>query len=156
MIALEHIHPMIVHFPIVFFLTLATFDIVAVVRRVDVTGRTSTGNVSVGLAVLAALAAAVAAGFGDVALDIARSHGLKSSIAETHERLGGLTAVIFVIWAVARGVLWWRDIRLAGGSSMAVPIIEVVGTGLVMLTAYYGGVLVFDFGVNVTRAAGGR
>src|SRR5664279_54422 len=103
MIPTEHIHPMIVHFPIVFFLTLAAFDIVAVARRADVTGRSAAGNVSVGLAVLAGLAAVVAYYFGGVALDMAESHGFHSNVAETHESLGQLTTVTFLLWAAVRG-----------------------------------------------------
>ena len=155
MIALQHIHPMIVHFPIVFFLTLVAFDAIAVIRGVNVTGRTATGNISAGLAALAAIAALVAAGFGDLALDIAKSHGLQSDYAQAHAVLGVITALTLVAWAVVRGLLWRRDIRPAGASVAAVPMVETIIAGLVVLTAYFGGVLVFELGVNVNRAVGG-
>ena len=153
MIASELIHPIIVHFPIVFFLTLAAFDGVAAVRGVEITGRTSAGNVSTGLAVLAGLAAVAAMVFGKLALGIAESHGFHSEVAEIHEGLGEFTAASFALWALVRGFLWQRDIRPAGFSAAAVPIVEVVGGALVVATAYYGGALVFDLGVNVAHAA---
>jgi uncharacterized membrane protein len=39
--------------------------------------------------------------------------------------------------------------------AIAVPVIEVAGAALVTVTAYYGGLLVYDLGVNVARAATG-
>lgn len=153
MIALEHIHPMIVHFPIVFFLTLAVFDVTAAVMGMSTTGRTGAGNVSAGLAALAGFAAVAAMGFGKLALGIAESRGLHSAVAEMHEELGELTAASLALWALVRGILWWRDVRLTRWSAAVAPIIEVIGATLVVVTAFYGGSLVFDLGVNVARAA---
>jgi len=93
--------------------------------------------------------------FGGVALDLAESHGFHSDIAETHEGLGELVAIAFVIWALIRALAWWRNIRLTGLAAAIVPVIEVVGSGLIIWTAYYGGILVYGLGVNVARAAGG-
>ena len=155
MIPSEHIHPMVVHFPIVFFLTLALFDIVATIGKADVTGRSVTGGISTGLAVLAGLSAVATYYFGGVALGLAESRGFHSDIAETHEGLGELTAAAFLIWALVRAFAWWRNIRLTGVSAAIVPALEVVGVGLVVWTAYYGGILVYGLGVNVARAAGG-
>ena len=103
---------------------------------------------------LAGLAAVAAMAFGKLALGIAESHGFHSEVAEIHEGLGELTAASFALWALVRGFLWQRDIRPAGMSAAAVPIIEVLGAALIVVTAYYGGALVFDLGVNVARAAG--
>ncbi len=154
MIPVEHIHPMLVHFPIVFFLSLAVFDIVVAARGKDVTGRSYAGGVSTGIAVLAGLSGVAAFYFGGMALDIAESHGFHSDVAEMHESLGAASAVAFAIWALIRAFLWWRDIRLSGGTSALVPAIEVAGAALVSSTAYYGGMLVYDLGVNVAKAAG--
>ena len=97
MIPLQHIHPMLVHFPIVFFLSLAAFDVIATVRGADVTGRSTAGTVSFTLALLAGLSAVATYIFGDIALGVAKSGGFQSSIAEIHEGLGGVTAAVFVI-----------------------------------------------------------
>jgi uncharacterized membrane protein len=37
---------------------------------------------------------------------------------------------------------------------LAVSLVEVAGAALVIATAYYGGQLVYDLGVNVVHAAG--
>ena len=154
MIPLQHIHPMLIHFPIVFFLSLAAFDLIAAFRGVSVTGRSTAGTISFGLAVLAGLSALAAYFFGGIALDIAESGGFHSDVAEIHEGLGELTAIAFAIWAVLRGVAYWRNLRLSGKAAAITPVIELAGVALVIATAYYGGQLVFDLGVNVAAHAG--
>ncbi len=154
MISVQHIHPLLVHFPIVFFLTLAVFDLVAAVRGIPVTGRTPAGNASVGLAVLSGVFALVTMAFGDMALEFAEARGFSSEIAEIHEGLGTTTAAVFAIWALVRIFLWWRNSRLSGGAGAGIAVLEIIGAGLVVTTAYYGGQLVFDLGVNVAHTAG--
>jgi len=154
MLSIQHIHPILVHFPIVFFITLAAVDLVATVRGRVTTGRGGLGSLSLGLALAAGGFAVAAYFFGDMALDVAESGGFHSDIAETHEALGQTTAAAFAVWALIRLGLWWRDLRLTGAGAFMVPLVEVAGAVLVVATAYYGGQLVYDLGVNVAHAAG--
>lgn len=154
MLAVQHIHPILIHFPIVFFLTLAAVDLVATLRGGITTGRGALGNFSTGMAVAAAAFAVAAYFFGDAALEFAEDGGFHSNVAEIHEGLGETTAVIFAVWALIRLGLWWRDLRLTGAGALVVSLAEVAGAGLVVATAYYGGQLVYDLGVNVAHAAG--
>jgi uncharacterized membrane protein len=152
MIPLQQIHPMIVHFPIVFLITLGVFDLVATLRGASVTGRTTAGAVSTSLVVLAALSAIGAMMFGDLALSHAEVAGFSSEVAEIHEGLGSTVAIAASVWALIRVFLWWRDTRLAGTGAYAVALVAVLGGGLAITTSYYGGRLVYDLGVNVARA----
>lgn len=154
MLAAQHIHPVLVHFPIVFMITLAVFDLIAGLRGAEITGRTASGNASAGLALLAGLAAIVTFYFGGIALDITEAGGFHSDIAEMHEGLGEFTAIAFAVWAAVRVVLWARDVRISKPLVLVVPLIEIAGAGLVIATAYFGGQLVYDLGVNVARMAG--
>lgn len=154
MLAVQHIHPILVHFPIVFFLTLAAVDLVAAARGQATAGRGPVGNLSMGLALAAGAFAVAAFFFGDMALEIAEDGGFHSDIAEMHEGLGETTAAVFAIWALIRLGLWWRDVRLSGGGAFVIPLVEIAGAVLVIVTAYYGGQLVYDLGVNVAHAAG--
>lgn len=154
MLSIQHIHPILIHFPIVFFITLAAVDLVASVRGKIISGRGALGSLSLGLALAAGAFAVAAYFFGDMALDVAESGGFHSDIAETHEALGEATAAAFAIWALIRLGLWWRDTRLAGAGAFIVSLVEVAGAALVVTTAYYGGQLVYDLGVNVAHAAG--
>lgn len=154
MISLAHVHPVIVHFPIVFFLSLVAFDALTAVRGASLAGRTSAANISTGLALLAGLSAIVAFGFGDIAYDIARDAGFPEAQLETHEALGTWTAMLLVAWAAVRGYLWWRGSALVNRNKAAVVGIEFAGALLIVATAYFGGQLVYDLGVNVAHAAG--
>jgi uncharacterized membrane protein len=154
-IAIQDIHPMLVHFPIVFFLTLAAFDVIAVLRGVNVTGRSTVGAISAGLAVLAGVFAVVTFVFGDMALEVAQAAGLPETAAETHEGLGTVTAIAFVVWALVRAFAWWRNFRGSRAAEGGVALVEVAGALLVIATAYFGGELVYSLGVNVAHAAGG-
>jgi uncharacterized membrane protein len=145
---------MLVHFPIVFFLSLAVFDLIASLRGVIVTGRSVAGTISAALALLAGLSAAAAYTFGAVALDLAEAGGFHSDIAEIHEGLGGVTALALIVWAAIRGLAYWRDIRIAGKLTAGIIAFEVAGVALITTTAFYGGKLVFDLGVNVSRIVG--
>ncbi len=144
---------MLVHFPIVFFLSLAAFDVIAAFRGTEIGGRSRAGTISFALALLAGLSAVAAFVFGGVALDVAEAQGFHSGVAEIHESLGGITAIAFAAWALIRAFLWWRNVRLPAGAARVLPIIEVAGAVLVAVTAYYGGQLVFDLGVNVAHTA---
>ncbi len=153
MIPVTQFHPMIVHFPIVFVLCLAVFDVVATARGASVTGRSTAGNISTALVVLAGLSALIAMMFGDVALSHAEAGGFSSEVAEIHEGLGSTLAITLGIWALIRAFLWWRNMRISGSIAYAVALIAVVGAGLAVTTAYFGGQLVYDLGVNVANAA---
>ena len=155
MIPVQHIHPMLVHFPIVFFFTLVGFDTLLVVSGRDITGRTRWGAMSTGLAVLAGLSALATFYFGGVALDVAESQGFHSDVAEMHESLGTVTAIAFALWAAVRVVAWSWNLRLPGRKAAAMPAIEFAGAILVTATAYYGGELVYGLGVNVGRVTAG-
>ena len=151
MIPIQHIHPIIVHFPIVFVISLAVFDLAATVRGANLAGRTASGNLSAGLAVLAALSALAAFALGDAALEFAKAGGFSSPVAETHELLARILVIRLSIWAVFRAVLWWRNKPLTGGASYLLPAVAVAGAGLLIATAYFGGQLVYDLGVNVSK-----
>ena len=154
-VPLQHIHPMLVHFPIVLFYLAVAFDIGATLTGRSVTDRSIAGRISLALAVLAALSAIATYIFGSMALNVAEAGGFHSDVAEMHEKLGGLTTIAFVIWAVLRTITWWRDARLPGAFRIAVPLVGVLGAVLITATAYYGGALVYGLGVNVAHAAGG-
>ena len=155
MVPIQHLHPMIVHFPIVLIFLVAGFELIAVSLGRTVTGRTASGNFAVGLLGLAAAASVLAFYLGDIALSFAEAGGFESDIAETHETLGKYVAITLVIWAIIRGVLWWRNVKIERPVAYVFPVISILGAALVSWTAYYGGQLVFDLGVNVTKAVAG-
>jgi uncharacterized membrane protein len=154
MFAVQHIHPIFVHFPIVLIFCVAALDIISFWRRRDTTVRNGVGTISTSMALAAGLFAVATWYLGGLALDVAESGGFSSPVAEMHEGLGGITALAFLIWGLVRLGLWVRN-RGIGSMAIAVPAIEIAGSVLVTVTAYYGGILVYDLGVNVTKVAVG-
>jgi len=153
-IPIEQFHPLIVHFPIVFLLSLAALDSFALFRNIPLDGRAGFANLSAGLAALAGLAAGIASIFGDAALDVAVAKGVAESRLETHETLGTITALALVLWGLVRAFIWWRRLPIGKGRAWGVVVVELAFSALIITTAYYGGQLVYDFGVNVAPAAG--
>lgn len=152
--AIQHVHPILVHFPIVLIYTLAIIDLVALVGSNAVTMRSGVGTISTFVAVTAGLFAIATWFFGGVALDYAEAAGFSSEVAEIHESLGTISAFTFLSWGLVRLALWVRN-RELGTLALAIPAIEIAGAALVTVTGYYGGQLVYDLGVNVTKAAVG-
>lgn len=152
MIDIQHIHPILVHFPIVLIYMLATIDLLALASSNAVTRRSGVGTISTFVALAAGVFAIGTWFYGGLALDYAEAAGFSSDIAEIHESLGGITAFAFLSWGGVRLALWVRN-REMGPAAIAVPVIEVAGAALVTATAYYGGLLVYDLGVNVAKTA---
>ncbi|RWA77299.1 hypothetical protein EN836_17030 [Mesorhizobium sp. M1C.F.Ca.ET.193.01.1.1] len=152
--AIQHVHPILVHFPIVLIYTLAVIDLIALAKSNAVTMRSSVGTISTFVAVTAGLFAVGTWFFGGMALDHAEAAGFSSEVAEIHESLGTISAATFLGWGLIRLALWARN-RELGTLALAIPAVEIAGAALVTVTAYYGGQLVYDLGVNVTKAAVG-
>ncbi|MBL4872309.1 MAG: DUF2231 domain-containing protein [Rhodobacteraceae bacterium] len=152
MLPLEQLHPVAVHFPIVLTLSLAVLDIIAYSRGVRLGGRGAYANLSAGIATAAGLFALVAFFLGDAAIDIAISRKIDPAILETHQDLGMFTAFALAAWGALRAYAWWRKIDLSANRAYLVLAVEVAFVFLILTVAYFGGQLVYDFGVNVAPA----
>ena len=149
MIDLVHIHPMLVHFPIVLFLVAIAAQLLTLARGGDLSERTCLPSTALVALILAALAASAAAVFGDIALDRAVELGFPKDPLETHQELGLTTTWLFVALAVIQGFAWWRKISTKAARGWTLFLVGVVGCVLLLLTAYHGGNLVYKIGVNV-------
>ncbi len=154
MLPLEQIHPFVIHFPIAFFLSLFLLDLYAWAKRIPLDGRGGMANLSAGLALVAGIGATIAAIFGSLALGVATSSGVPEALTEPHETLGGITASAFAIWGLVRIFVWWRKFALGKGIIAGIILVELALSILIVITAFYGGQLVYEFGVNVAPPAG--
>lgn len=145
---LAHIHPMIVHFPIVLIMTAFLFDAVRLMRGAPVgNGRIlDTGTI---LAALAGLAALVAFVFGDLAYDIAVEKGFTEMQLEGHEGWGTTTTIVLAIVAVVRLAMWLRGMNKGPKGRLFAAATTAAGSIMVIVTAWFGGQLVYELGVNV-------
>ncbi len=151
---LEQFHPMLLHFPIVLIMVALVIDALAFARGVPLGGSGTYARFSLAIVIAAGVAALATAMMGDVALDIAKDRGVSEAILEGHEELGMTTAWLLAGWAVLRGLAAWRRIPLAGGRVAGIVAVELVLVGLIIATAWMGGNLVYDHGVNVAAAMG--
>lgn len=151
MLPTAQLHPAIVHFPIVFVFSLAAFDVLATMRGKEILAKSRTANISASIALLAGISAVAAFVLGDMAYDIAVASGVPTSKLDLHEGLGTWTAGLVAALAVARGWLWWHGDTFGRHMNLTVLAAELVAATLIIATAYFGGELVYEFGINVLR-----
>ncbi len=97
---------------------------------------------------LAAAGAIAAAIFGDQALDIAREAGVPMAQMEGHEELGTLSAWLLAGMA-ALNTFFFRKQSMSKPLSLAVLFGGIVLLILLLTTAWFGGQLVYELGINV-------
>lgn len=151
---LEHVHPMIVHFPIVLVLLALAADLWWLVRGRAASSplvRLRTGTVLMALGAVAAVAAFL---FGDMAYDIAINKGVSVATLEDHEGWGSATMVAFVLAGLVRLGLWWRGLDERPAAIALAIVLTATVAAMVIVTAWFGGHLVYDLGVNVGHGAG--
>lgn len=151
MISIALIHPMLVHFPIVFLITGCVLDIIVLATKEDLTGRKVLSMIALSALLLGTLSAGLAAIFGDIALDKAISLGFPSGPLETHETLALTTIALFSCYCLLRLAALWRRYSLRGLVGWISILPGMAGVVLLIFTAYYGGELVYHFGVNVAN-----
>ena len=153
MISIALVHPMLVHFPIVLLITACSLDIIMLLIKKDLANRQCLPLVALSALLLGTLSAGIAAIFGDIALDKAISLGFPRGPLETHETLALITIAVFSIHCLLRLLALWRRVALRGYIGLISAIPGMVGVVLLIFTAYYGGELVYHFGVNVAAAS---
>lgn len=149
MIDIAHIHPMLVHFPIVLFLAAVGLQWLVLLRRGDLAANSCIANTALASLLFAALAAVVAATFGDMALDHAVALGFPQGPLETHAALGISTMSFLLLLSAFHLLARWRHWALAGGRGWLLLGVALLGVVLLIVTAYHGGDLVYRLGVNV-------
>lgn len=149
MISIELIHPMLVHFPIVFLITAVVLDIIVLLTKRDLSDRQGLPLIALSALLLGILSAGLAAIFGDMALDKAVAKGFALEPLENHETMGLITIAVFSVYCLLRLLALWRKYRLAGGRGWIAVSLGIAGGVLLIITAYYGGELVYHLGVNV-------
>jgi len=135
------IHPIVVHFPIALLCASVAFD--ALASRWPTGGLRETSLYTLLAGVMAAGLAVVTGGMEE---DLAKRAGAPESVLELHESLGQVTLVIFVVLLGLRLAMqlgWLKEVRAL---SLGLGAIGIVILGL---TGYWGGELVYTYGIGV-------
>ncbi|MBI4916946.1 MAG: hypothetical protein HY825_13945 [Acidobacteria bacterium] len=154
--ALPNLHPAFIHFPVALLITAVALDLVVVLfRRLTWLDRTAAL-----LYVLGAIGSLAAYFSGRSAADSMRGlSGPAQAAMWDHGDWALYTTAAFVVIAVLRGVVAWRESksdRIRIGPLRAIVLIAaLLGQGLVFETADRGGALVFRHSIAVTTNTGG-
>lgn len=149
MLDIAHIHPMLVHFPIVLYLLAVGLQLLVLLRHGNLADNTCLANSALGALLLASVAAVAAAFFGDIALDHAVELGFPTTPLESHATLGIITMSWMLLLAALLVAARWLHWPLGNGRGWMLWAVALAGVALLILTAYHGGDLVYRIGVNV-------
>jgi uncharacterized membrane protein len=75
--------------------------------------------------------------------------GFSAGPIETHETLALITIGVFSLYCLLRLLAVWRRYSLSGLAGWLSALLGILGVALLITTAYYGGELVYHYGVNV-------
>ena len=153
MIPITEIHPMLVHFPIVLWLGAEALAVTVLIRGGDLSARQHWQLTAFYALLAGSLFGCLAAFFGDIALDHAVAAGFKPAPLEIHETFAIITLCVFGLHAILRLLAIWRNFSLAGIRGWMAELPGLIGVGLLLITAYLGGNLVYHLGVNVETLA---
>jgi uncharacterized membrane protein len=149
MIDITHIHPMLVHFPLVLLPIGTALYAAAAFRGEDLASRRCLPLLALLCLGTGVMMAMIAAAFGDMALDAALDKGFDKGPLEEHEDLAGPTIVVFAVLVAIQALAMWRSLSLKGGRAWLLTLGALAGVALLLATAYHGGELVYEIGVNV-------
>lgn len=145
-----HIHPALVHFPIVLIILSTCADLVLLFKAQSLTGRGCLSRAATGAVLCGAAFSIPTAIIGDMAFDQAISLGFPRGPLVQHHDFGIATAAILVTLGMVRAFAWWRGHELSLWRGWAYWGLSLLGLGVLVATAYFGGHLVYDLGVNVS------
>lgn len=133
-----HLHPLVVHFPIALFVSAVILEAAALIVRKE-----SFHQAAIYIYVLAAVMAPLAVYTG---LEEAEHEHLKHPVADLHRHLA-----LGVMWTAFASLPLLRVVykRFSRYFRLAFMVFFILLAGLVALTAYNGGRLVYEYGIGV-------
>jgi uncharacterized membrane protein len=153
MIPMTEIHPMLVHFPIVLWISAEAIAVVVLMRGGDMSARQQWSRTAFYSLLAGTALAALAAFFGDIALDRAIAAGYPAGPLELHETVAVITLSVFALHTALRVLAIRRRYPLAGVRGWLAELPGLAGIVGLLATAYLGGELVYHLGVNVAAVA---
>ena len=139
---MESWHPAFVHFPIVLLPLSLVLDLVALLKN-----KPDWHGMAYGLLVSGTVSALMAMVSGNQAAQAYRDLAINSRI-ENHEELSTAAFFLFLLIALGRLPLHLQN-RLHGWPLKVWMLLAAVGSGMLWLSSYWGGSLVYKYGVGI-------
>lgn len=143
--ALDNLHPLFVHFPLALLFLFFLLDFVG-----SVAGKNDWRRVAGWFLYLGALFAGVTVAMGLLAAASVAHGGDVHEIMEDHEHLGISVFLLASVLAVWR---WLAKGEIKGAANTLYLLFGAILTGLLILTADLGGLMVYKYGVAVEPVA---
>ncbi len=99
------------------------------------------------------MSAALAVATGNLEEDVAEQAGVPEWVLELHESLGAATLVVFVALLGLRLVMRWGWLKEIRFLTLGLGVIGIV---VLTLTGYWGGELVYTYGIGVKTVTSPR
>ena len=131
-----HLHPLIVHFPIALFITALGAEILSLIFKKDTLHKVAYCNYFFGI--LGVITAVLSAWRDNMFL--------KHPVFYTHRNLAYITLIVASISGIILLLIKRKSERLL---RIIFFIFLILIASLVSLTAYYGGKLVYEYGIGV-------
>jgi uncharacterized membrane protein len=136
----SHLHPIVVHFPIVMITVALVYDLVIAIRKRSISPKS-------GLWLWVVAAAGAWASVLTGPEDDARGN---TTYLDIHSTLADFTAWIVTILVIFRLWMIWRENRpLIKGMLVVYLLVSIASCTLVLTTGFYGGKMVYSDGVGV-------
>ncbi|WP_449602112.1 DUF2231 domain-containing protein [Paenibacillus sp. Marseille-Q9583] len=137
----NHIHPIVVHFPIALIIIGFGHDLVVALKKRSLN---PAGGLWMWLLAAAGSWVAIATGPDDDARGV-------TSFIEPHEMLATLTAWVVSLIVVWRLLMYWKGKHTFKKVPLVLYlVVSLTSCGLVLGTGYYGGKMVYSDGVGVS------
>ena len=141
-----NIHPMIVHFPIAFFILAVFLDLLHLLYKKD-----WIRNLSIALFIFAAFAGIVTYFSGRQAVDSVSVPLSAELTASYHADWALYTLAYFIAYALVRAFLFWKKMDNKSLVAIILFLAGLAGCVLLAKTADLGGKLVYKYGVGTKK-----
>lgn len=144
MLPIEHIHPMIAHFPIALIITSVIFGILSRITNIERLSYSAHYLMLFGV-----VTGYIAIIFGYFAFTkIGEVYDIIESLALTHSVLGAAVIILFTLLLIVRGEINWLQI---GKENIPDIVFSIIGILLLVLVASLGNKMVYEYGVAVNK-----
>lgn len=137
----DHLHPILVHFPIAMITISLLYDLFIVWKKKHLPPTNG-----LWLWIISAVSAALSVATGPD--ELARGNTI---FIETHSRLGNITMWFTFIVVAYRLWNWYKQKEFQSFPLVLYLLISIVTCICVLVTGYYGGKMVYDQGVGVKK-----